>query len=174
MSWIKKSLKNNKGFTLVEMLIVLGISAIILAILTYSYSVVSNADVEKASNRLESVLRSARVNAMSRGQAHGVVHFVSEGGTIYAEIGNGTSSQKKELICSSSITFTPKFTTDYATEAEPVDAGTMGWNTVFNGNGKLRLQGVTKTNSNLFRLKHGDKEIKVIVYAETGAIEKKY
>ena len=80
MERIKKQLKSNKGMSIIELLLVIMISLLILTLLLISYNVVNNANVTKAAKRMENILKTTKVAAMSRGQDAGVVNFTVENG----------------------------------------------------------------------------------------------
>ena len=158
---------NNKGFTLAEMLVVLSLAFLIIVTLLISYSIVSNANVVKAANRLESVLRSARTSAMSMGADRGVVNIVPEGGLVYAEYETG-SGVHRELICGAGLKMQSGYVENIAAAPTLTDGG--GY-VVFNTNGRLKTKGVTKTTANYFLISRGKKVYKVVAYIETGAVE---
>jgi prepilin-type N-terminal cleavage/methylation domain-containing protein len=61
----KKILYDNKGFTLIELIVVVGIISIMTAIITYSVNVVFKSDVQSSAKQLQSDLRNIRFNTMA-------------------------------------------------------------------------------------------------------------
>lgn len=161
---IKKTLQDNKGVTIIELLLVIGISLLILVFLLISYNVVNNSNTTKAAKRLETVLKNAKVLAMSRGQDAGVVNITVENGKVFAESAPGTAHAKKELICNANVILS------VGTGGVAPVVGTTSTPAVvaFNTNGRLRG---SITTGDFFVLSKGTKMFKVVVYKDTGAIE---
>lgn len=73
-------MKNNRGFTLIELIVVLAISAVCMGIMMASISAASSSEAKKCANELNTAVSKCRINAMSRS------------GTVYLKIyrdGNG-------------------------------------------------------------------------------------
>lgn len=96
---MKNVLKNNKGFSLVEMLIVIGVMAILTGIVATSVALVNNANVSRAAKTFESLLNQSRTQSMAKGSDAGKLTITKENGKVYGQIGTG----EKELICSRNI-----------------------------------------------------------------------
>ncbi len=163
----KKGRLNNKGMSIIELLIVMTIAVMIMAMLVVSYTLINRSSASKSMNRLVNVLRSARVDAMSKGQAAGVVRLIVDGGNVYARVGNNTD---RELICGGGVIMTSALMGDYTSAPAPGTASTGGI-VSFNTNGKLRQAGSDASTANCFLIVSGSKQYIVRVYAETGAIE---
>ncbi len=163
---------NNKGFTLVEMMIVLGISAIILTIVVFSYNVINNANVQKSARRLENVIRIARTRCMTKGTKRGELKLYQQNGNIYAVIGE---DPLPELICNSGVTMESLATTDYGLNPISMEASAAaippypGISLKFNTSGTV--QTYAGDPNNVFLLHNGGRNYEVIVYRETGSIE---
>lgn len=100
----RKIWNDNSGFTLIELLVVIAIGAILMGIATLSYSVVSNADVNKAASNFESVLSKARTESMAKGTDAGQLNLIAENGRLYYWIGTEDASTAiKEEVSSSLI-----------------------------------------------------------------------
>ncbi|MBO6297259.1 MAG: type II secretion system protein [Lachnospiraceae bacterium] len=164
--------KNNKGFTLVEMMIVLGISAIVLTIVLFSYNVINNANVQKSARRLENVIRIARTRCMTKGTKLGELKLYEQNGNIYAVIGNDALP---ELICNSGVTMKSAAIADYGIKPEVIEASAVsippypGISLKFNSSGTV--QTYAGTPNNVFLLHNGGRNYEVLVYSETGSIE---
>ena len=159
----KSFLKSNKGISIMELLLVMVISLLILVFLLISYNVVNNANVTKASKRLENVFKNAKVAAMSRGQDAGMVNITVENGRVFATTGSGTNA-KKELICNANVILS------VGSGGVPPVIGTASAGAIvaFNPSGRIRT---SVTTGDYFILSKGSKRYKIIVYKETGAIE---
>lgn len=174
--------KTNKGLTLVELIIVLGISAILLAMVGLSYSLINNTNVQKSARRLENVIRLARTRSMAKGPAAGKLVLYEQNGNIYARIGDDPSP---ELICNSGVTMeaiatstvtaspTPgassvNYTAKTGGAAIPPLGGTAEVHIVFNAAGTIPAY---SNSYNKFLLHRGNRNFEVIVYRETGAVE---
>ena len=165
----RKKMIGNKGFTLVELIIVLAISALILVFMLFSYSLITNNSVTKSARRLENVLRQAKTNAMSKGQAAGVVRLDVDGGVCYAIIGEGTDAEESVLISGSGVVVTS--TLDELPDPATIGETSTGATIVFNTNGRLKMAGTTRTTGKNFVFSSGKHMYKVVVHKETGAIE---
>lgn len=163
----KKRLLNDKGMSIMELLLFIGIAVMIMAMVLISYNVINRSSASKSTNRLVNVLRSARVEAMSKGQAAGVVRLIVEGGNVYAQVGEDTS---RDLICGGGVIMTSANLSDYTsipTEGTVSTGGIVSFNT----NGRLRMAGADASTANTFLIVSGSKRYVVRVYSETGAIE---
>lgn len=87
---------NNKGFSLFEMVLVMAIVVIMAVFIGISVSTVSRNDVLRTSERLETMVNKARVNAMAKGSAtyngsdfggNGWINIAKSGGSYYASVG---------------------------------------------------------------------------------------
>ncbi|MCR5251209.1 MAG: GspH/FimT family protein [Lachnospiraceae bacterium] len=167
MAEFRKKTSSNKGMSIMELLLVMAISLMILTMVVISYNVVNNANTTKAAKRLENVLKTARVAAMSRGQDAGVVKLSTENGRLFAYVGEGAAAAKKELICNANVAVS---VSDVEGVAPPIaDTPTDGTVYVsFNTNGRIRE---SRTDAYYFILARGEKAYKVVVSKYTGAVE---
>lgn len=100
----KEKWKDNSGFTLMELLIVIAISAILLTIVTIAYSVVHNADVSRAARNFDAVLARARTESMAKGTDAGQLNLYMENGVLYYWLGvDPAGADNKEEICNAMI-----------------------------------------------------------------------
>lgn len=84
----KSVLSSNKGFTLIELIIVIAIMAIAVGLVTFTYVMVDNANVSKAANALDTAFNKARIQSMAKGSDAGQLEVWIEDGTLYYTIGN--------------------------------------------------------------------------------------
>ena len=108
---MKKILKNNKGFSLLELLIVITVSLILVGGAVIGINLVHNANVNSAAERLESAFNSARSISMAKGQNAGAITFRVVGESVYAYIGDPeygrgdtVTTSEMELICTGALT----------------------------------------------------------------------
>ena len=165
---------SNKGLTLVELMIVLAISAIIFTMVLISYNVVNNANATKAARRLETVIRTARTQSMAKGMDEGKLTLQVQHGNLYAYIGDPATATR-QLICNSGVTV-QGISCSTASEYKNLRSGTSLTTAyvVFNTSGTLRTVGTDatkKTTYNKFILNRGGRSFEVIIYSETGALE---
>ena len=158
---------NNKGMSILELLLFMGIAVMIMAMVLISYSVINRSSATKSMNRLVNVLRAARLDAMSKGQEAGVVQLMLDGGNVVARVGNNTST---ELICGGGVIMTSVWSTDYSV-VPAAGAASNGGIISFNTNGKVRTGGSNASTVNTFLMVSGSKQYIVRVYVETGAVE---
>ena len=93
--------RNNKGFSYVELILVMAIMAIMIGVVTISVGTVSRANINRGAEKLESHLERARSNSMARGTDRGTFVLKCENGGYYAYIGDPASAdQTRELLVS--------------------------------------------------------------------------
>ena len=102
---------NNKGFSYVEMIIVLAIMAIMVGFVSISLTTSSRNEVNRTSEKLESLVNTARTTAMTKGSDRGVLNIVYTNNAYYAYIGNEVSDvdyikSNGEKICSDNVQIT--------------------------------------------------------------------
>lgn len=91
--------KNNKGFSYVELVLVLGIIAIMMGIMALSMSLIGRTNVNKGCDNLNSAMNQARTTSMARGRVNGQITISCQGGKYYYYIGKpGTTESDKEKV----------------------------------------------------------------------------
>lgn len=95
---IKKIMHNNKGVTLMEMLIVLALIAILSGLAGLSLSMINSSSVDKAAVMLNSSIEKGRYAAMAKGAAHGTINVTKAGETNIRIDG-----VKEEMLANSSV-----------------------------------------------------------------------
>lgn len=88
--------KNNKGFSYIELVLVLGIIAVLLSVMALSMGLVSRTNVNKACDNLATVLSQARSTTMAKGQDNGSLCILYEDETYYYFVGDPYSSEFDE------------------------------------------------------------------------------
>lgn len=108
---MKKIFKSNKGFSLLELLIVITVSMILVGGAALGISLLHNANVNAAAARLETAFNSARSISMAKGQNAGALTLRRVGDSIYAYIGDPVygrgdtvTTSEMELICTGALT----------------------------------------------------------------------
>lgn len=161
----------NKGFTLIEMILVLAITILILTMVLITYNVVNNANATKCVKRLETVIRTARTQAMAKGTEAGRLTLTIEHGNLYAQIGDPLTAEK-DLICNSGVTVKGLMCVaqaDYiARNGNDFTTATV----LFNTNGTVRVKGPAGqiTTHNKFLINKGNRNYELMLYTETGAV----
>ena len=113
---------NNKGFSYVEMIVVIAIMALMVGMITISIGMVNRNNINRASEKLESIVDKARVSAMTKGTKNGFLNVAVVDGAVYAAAGPQyfTSADVKangEKIC------TGKVYIDFLVPVNPTNLG---------------------------------------------------
>jgi prepilin-type N-terminal cleavage/methylation domain-containing protein len=100
--------KNNKGFSYVEMLMVLAIMAIMIGLVTISVGLIGRTTVSRVCDKVESLCNKARTQALTKGSSQGYLNMVQLNGNVYAYVGEMVADDNAayirehgEKICSS-------------------------------------------------------------------------
>lgn len=163
---MRKTISNNRGFSLVELLIVVAISAILLGLATISYNIVYNANVEGAANRLEAVFNKARTTSMAKGQEKGKLTLKMADGYMRACIGDDTQG---DVICIDTQTINCETTNAGLSDTVPTTDFTGLTETVvfyFNSDGSINK--TTSSTYNRFVFTKGNRHCQFYFYPETG------
>ena len=107
---MKKIFRSNKGFSLLELLIVITISMILVGGAAIGINLLHNANVNSAADRLKSAFNSARSISMAKGQNAGALTFRRVGESLYVYIGDPVygrgdtvTTSEMELICTGAL-----------------------------------------------------------------------
>ena len=82
--------KSNKGFSYIEVMIVLGIASIIVAFSSISIGLVSRSNINKAGDKLTSAISEARMVSMTKGEEKGKIVISFSNGNYYYTIDGQT------------------------------------------------------------------------------------
>ena len=88
--------KNNKGFSYVEVLLVIAIMAILITMISITMGLLSSTNVNRGAEKLSSSLDRARNVAMAKGTSRGTIEITSDGDKCYCFVGSSSSSNKLE------------------------------------------------------------------------------
>ena len=99
---------NNKGFSYVEMIVVIAIMGLMVGMIAVSIGTVNRNKVNRTSEALETMVDKARVSAMTKGAKNGFLNIVKIDNTVYAAVGEQmfTADEVKtkgEKICSGKV-----------------------------------------------------------------------
>ncbi len=78
---------NNKGFSYVELILVLAIMALMIGMIGLSYGFVTRNNVSKAAAKMESVFNTSRITSLSKGSEAGALNLKKENDIIYYGFG---------------------------------------------------------------------------------------
>lgn len=99
---------NNKGFSLVELVVVIAIMTILVSTLGYSYRMVASKTATQLAKNIELALEKNRVNAMGKNNASVKFYFVNDDGYymddvtnkgLVSELTTTTKIGKKDVTC---------------------------------------------------------------------------
>ena len=171
------NMKNKKGFSLVEVLVVMSIIMVLSAVAGLSISIVNNANVSKAAKKLDSMFNDARVTAMAKGEAKGMLSLKVVDGTMYGYIGTTPPANIKdwEQISGSAV--------KVAREHKPATFNVETVNTIpvanladgslqqitFTPSGAAKVVGGANiTSTEVYTFHHGKRACIFYFYPETG------
>lgn len=177
----------NRGFTLIEVLVVIAIMTILISIATLSFSIVHNANVKRAADDLEAMYKSARSTGMAKGMAEGVFQLAyGSDGNLYARVANATDEPttpggtisgslpvtKWEKISTGSIQV-ERATSKTSAGGALCNPGDV-YNYIFTPAGSVK-QGTSAPGTDItsgqcicYLFKHGDRGARFYFYPETG------
>lgn len=159
-------LQNNRGFSLIELMVVVVIMIIAVGLVTISYTLVHNANVSKAANVLDTAFNKARIESMARGVDAGKLVIFMENGNLYYKI---SDTGEKTLICTSMIAVSIVSGSYTDTVGSLVSGtGTIAEYT-FNSAGAVRT--VASAPPTKFIFNRGNRTVEVVFYLETGKHE---
>ncbi len=84
----KSILSSDKGFSLIELIVVIAIMAVAVGLVTITYTLVHNANVAKAANTLDTAFNKARIQSMAKGTDAGQLTVWITDGVMYYTIGD--------------------------------------------------------------------------------------
>ena len=115
-------MRKNKGFTYYELLLVIAIMSLMVGFMSIGIGTVYRNNVNRMADNVESSLKAARNNALTKGTSKGWANFYYLNKTLYCYIG------------------------EEITPLHPVDFSTQNWEKIGNGFDSVRIDTVTLTN----------------------------
>lgn len=167
-----KNLHNDKGFTLLELLIVLTISAIMVLFIGLTLGMINGANVNKAAKSCEQALVQGRVQTMAKGPSTNKVYLWVENGRSYVKVGD---DGEKEQLCDDRVTtkFVKVNTVDNSVVATKTFVGFSESEAtalcfVFNNVGAINKAETTVGDYNGVQFERGTRHTVVYICPETG------
>lgn len=156
---------NNKGFSLLELLIVVALFSVMVGFASLTIAMVNNADVAKCANTYDSALDKAKTQCMSKGTDRGQLILTKQNGGLYYRIGDEAYNTK---ICSAQVKFQIEYTDSSIKTQDDFSDGTDIASISFNSAGMViknavNIKSITFSNNN--------RRIASILYNETGKHE---
>ncbi len=164
--------KNNKGFSYVELIIVLAILAVLIGMVSISMGLISRTNVAKAADKLENTLNQARTTAMARGSSQGSIKIrCGNDGWYYYSVGNGEEVKLVSTQATISLSYTDTSGGSASVVTSELTSGgavTISFNQstgAFN-----TIPGTTYYWENI-KIQNGDKVAEIKLYPHTGKCE---
>lgn len=168
MSSNKKN--NNRGFSLVELIVVVAIGAILIGASILSIASISGTAAKQCARNIESILNKTRVTTMGKDSAAIELYKDGADGAYYYKVtvtnGKGETTAETKKIGRSNLEI--RYSTNASTTF--VDASKLDVSNPI----KIefdRSSGAEKTDIGKIWVKHGSTEKTITIYKETGKIE---
>ncbi len=170
------NVKNEKGFSMVEVLVVMSIIMVLSAVAGLSVSIVNNANVSKAAKKLDSMFNEARITAMAKGEAKGTLSLKVVNGTMYGYIGATPPANIKDWdqISGSAVKAgRENKPTSFNVETSNVLMANIAEGSLqtltFTPSGAVKVPGgAAYTTTNVYTFSHGKRACMFYFYPETG------
>lgn len=154
-------MKNNKGFSLMELLIVVVIAAIMVGFVTITMAIVTNADASKAANAFDTAINTSRIQCMAKGTDAGQLILSSQDGFLYYQIGLDGPLEK---ICTPAISVNV-ITNSSVSEGDAMPDGDIG---VISFNSAGMVKNINSDTIIGMRFSRGNRTMETVLYPETG------
>lgn len=159
----KSILNSNKGFSLIELIVVIAIMAVATGLVTITYTLVHNANVAKAANALDTAFNKARIQSMAKGTDAGQLTVWIEGGVMYYTIGDRATESPTAV---NSAVIDISYSDNGSTWLGPgVDMPDVVYR--FNSAGMV-IQQPGAYLPKMYEFSRGTRRVDVIFYLETG------
>lgn len=163
--------KNNKGFSYVEMILVLAIVAIMMGMITLSLGMVNRANINRGAEHLESYLERARTQSMARNQLRGTLTISCVDGAYYCYVGDPAyaSSNSELLISAPSVQI--GYYVNGGTSMEILDSGEtlrIMYSSASGAFQPISTSGSTAEYCTSIVIMNGDKSRTIVLHTATG------
>ena len=154
-------LSSDKGFSLIELIVVIAIMAVAVGLVTITYTIVHNANVAKAANALDTAFNKARVQSMAKGTDAGQLTVWIDGGVLYYTIGDPATENPTAV---NSAVIDISYSDNGSTWLGPnVDLPSVVYR--FNSAGMVIQTGYQPRE---YMFSYGNRRVDVIFFLETG------
>lgn len=164
MSSNKKN--NNRGFSLVELIVVVAIGAILIGASILSIASISGTAAKQCARNIESILNKTRVTTMGKDTAVIELYKDLSDGAYYYKVtvtnGKGETTEETKKIGRSNLEIRYSTTFDDASKLDVSNPIKIEFD---------RSSGAEKTDISKIWVKHGSTEKTITIYKETGKIE---
>ena len=164
MSSNKKN--NNRGFSLVELIVVVAIGAILIGASILSIASISGTAAKQCARNIESILNKTRVTTMGKDTAVIELRKDLSDGAYYYEVtvtnGKGEITAETKKIGRSNLEIRYSTTFNNASKLDASNPIKIEFD---------RSSGAEKTDIGKIWVKHGSTEKTITIYKETGKIE---
>ena len=164
MSSNKKN--NNRGFSLVELIVVVAIGAILIGASILSIASISGTAAKQCARNIESILNKTRVTTMGKDTAAIELYKDGSDGAYYYEVtvtnGKGETTAETKKIGRSNLEIRYSTTFNNASKLDVSNPIKIEFD---------RSSGAEKTDIGKIWVKHGSTEKTITIYKETGKIE---
>ena len=168
MMSIKNNIDNNKGFSLIELMVVIAVMAVAVGLASLSLAMVNNANVNKAAYDFNSLLNQARAQSIAKGTDAGTLTLKVDNGSVLYKIGDASTTDGWEKLTTPAIDV--EVVPYINTAAYDLHSGTA-----ISGSVQLRfapsgvvLDATSGQNICQVIFKRGNRKVGVIIYRETG------
>ncbi len=159
----KSILVSNKGFSLIELIVVVAIMAVAVGLVTITYTLVHNANVAEAANTLDTAFNKARIQSMAKGTDAGQLTVWMTDGVMYYTIGDSaveTPTAVNSSVIDVSYSYYPAAWVN--TESMPTAVYR------FNSAGMVIQPDGADEVPTEYRFTYGTRRVNVIFYLDTG------
>lgn len=172
-------MRTKKGFSYVEMLIVISIMMIVVGLFALSMTLISRTNVSKAADNAISAINQARSIAYTQGSEKGTIYFVTYKGAIYYAIGEDprTDPLNDSSIDPDGLTKIASPAIKISVNGDPNSSlGTYGVSRAFSfkqsTGGLKKLAGEVESGDCHIYFKYGNKSSKITIDRVTGKCTK--
>ena len=156
--------KNNKGFSYVELILVIAIAAILMGLVGLTIGLVSRTNVNKAGDKLYTTMNQARATTMGKGGGTHI-EIYCEGDEYYYFVGDPSKDNREEL----SVSFIAKpAVVSYIEEGETSAIELEEGDSLFIEYDKASGAFASSVVCEYIIISNGDKEAKIRLYHATG------